>query len=128
MLETVWNREKHDIESILADTIPCLGHKREAKEWERFKPDSYYWEGKRQKGSSGSIDGWSGNEIADMPSCIWDDLEPLVNNCLELGMAPPSMANARQAHIPKAGKGIRNDGATNAAALRPICIFLVEYG
>ena len=47
--KTVWERDKLSIDAILADTLPCLGHKREPRVWERLRLDAYYWEAKRQK-------------------------------------------------------------------------------
>ena len=39
-----------------------------------------------------------------------------------LGLTPARLCEARQAHIPKAGKKTREDGALEASAMRPITV------
>ncbi|CAE8635053.1 unnamed protein product [Polarella glacialis] len=54
---------------------------------------------------------------------MWEAIAAMFRDCERLGLAPEDLANARQAHIPKEGKDVREtDGALHAAAMRPITV------
>ena len=119
----VWKRPSPELSDLRETLQRTLGPAREIQKWSAVSGAELEKEAKKQTGTAASVDGWSGDEVASFPLVIWDRIAMFFRNCERLGSAPEQFGFARQAHIPKEGKGVReHDGALHAAAMRPITI------
>ena len=103
----VWNRKQPDHDEVMKKVVEVLGPKRKTCEWKTLTAEQLLEEAKRQKNSSGGIDGLGGNEVSALPLEIWEVIASIFADFASIGEAPEAFRLVRQAHIPKAGKGIR---------------------
>ena len=119
----VWKRPGPELSDLRETLQHTLGPAREIQKWSAVSGAELEKEAKKQTGTAASVDGWSGDEVASFPLVIWDRIAMFFRDCERLGSAPEQFGFARQAHIPKEGKGVReHEGALHAAAMRPITI------
>ncbi|CAE8653111.1 unnamed protein product [Polarella glacialis] len=119
----VWHRSGPDLGNLHQLLEKVLGPKRKQQKWAHVSATELAREAKKQAGAAASVDGWSGDEVVSFSIEIWEAVAAMFRDCERLGLAPEDLANARQAHIPKEGKDVREtDGALHAAAMRPITV------
>ena len=119
----VWERPSPELSGLRETLQHTLGPAHEILTWPAVSGAELEKEAKKQTSTVASVDGWSGDGEASFASVIWDRIAMFFHNCERLGSAPEHFGFARQAHIPKEGKGVReDDGALHAAAMRPITI------
>ena len=81
-------------------------------------------EASKLKGKSGSVDGWLGDELCDLPQGVFERTAALYDAFERAGMIPQVWMLARQSHIPKANAV---DGVHEAEKLRPITVLSPWY-
>ncbi|CAE8609210.1 unnamed protein product [Polarella glacialis] len=119
----VWHRSGPDLGNLHQLLEKVLGPKRKQQKWAHVSATELAKEAKKQAGAAASVDGWSGDEVVSFSIEMWEAIAAMFRDCERLGLAPEDLANARQAHIPKEGKDVREtDGALHAAAMRPIAV------
>ncbi|CAE8638515.1 unnamed protein product, partial [Polarella glacialis] len=119
----VWHRSGPDLGNLHQLLEKVLGPKRKQQKWAHVSATELAKEAKKQAGAAASVDGWSGDEVVSFSIEMWEAIAAMFRDCERLGLAPEDLANARQAHIPKEGKDVREtDGALHAAAMRPITV------
>ncbi|CAE8741494.1 unnamed protein product [Polarella glacialis] len=119
----VWHRSGPDLGNLHQLLEKVLGPKRKQQKWAHVSAAELAKEAKKQAGAAASVDGWSGDEVVSFSIEMWEAIAAMFRDCERLGLAPEDLANARQAHIPKEGKDVREtDGALHAAAMRPITV------
>ncbi|CAE8741924.1 unnamed protein product [Polarella glacialis] len=119
----VWRRSGPDLGNLHQLLEKVLGPKRKQQKWAHVSATERAKEAKKQAGAAASVDGWSGDEVVSFSIEMWEAIAAMFRDCERLGLAPEDLANARQAHIPKEGKDVREtDGALHAAAMRPITV------
>ena len=82
---------------------------------------------KKQKGKSGSFDGWGGTEVALWHVSMWTSLCMAFQHMDTFPAVPAEWAILKQAHIPKDKPGTAQDGAKCASTLRPISVLSVFW-
>ncbi|CAE8731357.1 unnamed protein product, partial [Polarella glacialis] len=119
----VWHRSGPDLGNLHQLLEKVLGPKRKQQKWAHVSATELAKEAKKQAGAAASVDGWSGDEVVSFSIEMWEAIAAMFRDRERLGLAPEDLANARQAHIPKEGKNVREiDGALHAAAMRPITV------
>ncbi|CAE8696292.1 unnamed protein product, partial [Polarella glacialis] len=119
----VWHRSGPDLGNLHQLLEKVLGPKRKQQKWAHVSATELAKEAKKQAGAAASVDGWSGDEVVSFSIEMWEAIAAMFRDCERLGLAPEDLANARQAHMPKEGKDVREtDGALHAAAMRPIAV------
>ncbi|CAE8584053.1 unnamed protein product [Polarella glacialis] len=119
----VWRRSGPDLGNLHQLLEKVLGPKRKQQKWAHVSATELAKEATKQAGAAASVDGWSGDEVVSFSIEMWEAIAAMFRDCERLGLAPEDLANARQAHIPKEGKDVREtDGALHAAAMRPITV------
>ncbi|CAE8740278.1 unnamed protein product [Polarella glacialis] len=119
----VWRRSGPDLGNLHQLLEKVLGPKRKQQKWAHVSATELAKEAKKKAGAAASVDGWSGDEVVSFSIEMWEASAAMFRDCERLGLAPEDLANARQAHIPKEGKDVREtDGALHAAAMRPITV------
>ncbi|CAE8683932.1 unnamed protein product [Polarella glacialis] len=119
----VWHRSGPDLGNLHQLLEKVLGPKRKQQKWAHVSATELAKEAKKQAGAAASVDGWSGDEVVSFSIEMWEAIAAMSRDCERLGLAPEDLANAREAHIPKEGKDVREtDGALHAAAMRPITV------
>ncbi len=74
------------------------------------------------------VDGWSGQEVAEMSSWMRGTLYPFLVRCNEVGQVPSRWKVIRQVHLTKGSRKKKKKGeATKAEDLRPISIYSVFW-
>ena len=121
--KTVWERESPDETESWRRIDEALGERVLPQAWNGLEGEELAKAAKKMSGGSPGVDGWHGDELANFPKEVWDDLSVLFGLCEDSGLTPSVWKEARQVHIPKPGKKKREDGATDAGNLRPICVF-----
>ena len=113
----VWKRPSPELSDLRETLQRTLGPAREIHKGSAVSGAELEKEAKKQTGIAAGVDGWSGDEVASFPLVIWDRIAMFFRDCERLGSAPEQFGFARQAHIPKEGKGVReHDGPST---LRP---------
>ncbi|CAE7729929.1 unnamed protein product, partial [Symbiodinium necroappetens] len=81
---------------------------------------------KRKAGSSPGVDGWSGDEVAELTPEAWRTFETLLLRWFRRGSFPQVWQQSRQIHLPKDEPDIKS-GSLRADQLRPITIMSVWW-
>ena len=76
------------------------------------------------KGKAGSMDGWSGDELCDLPLEVFNTAASLFQTFEREGLVPAAWTAARQVHLPKA---VAVDSVHEAEKLRPITVLSAWY-
>ena len=120
--KVLWQRElpwKAHLREIL-DVSPVV----QPWEWNPVTASAILAEAVKLKGKSGSVDGWLGDELCDLPLCVFDRAAVLFAAYEKAGLVPQIWTQARQAHIPKENAV---DGIHEAEKLRPITVLSSWY-
>lgn len=124
----IWEREVSDEEIPPEDYLRRCG----------FAPvDPQHWEGVslaalrkvavRQKGSSGSTDGWTGDEVFCFPPIMVQAVHQLFRLIEHIGRFPAQWGESRQVHLDKGKPPRQQDEAISAANLRTISVLSVFW-
>ena len=125
---SIWDRGRPNLEETIQQMTPLLGPRQRSTAWDPLTVKDIFAAASQQKGKSPGIDGFSGDEVAHLPFVFWQDALHIFQEFERTGYVPDAWTEIRQVHIPKPDKGKRSsDGATDVAALRPICILSVWF-
>ncbi|CAE7715407.1 unnamed protein product, partial [Symbiodinium sp. CCMP2456] len=128
----VWNRPPVDMPAVRGrvlsecqhhNVMPLPNH-----EWSAVTSDEFASCASRLKGKASGLDGWTGDEISSLPPDAFDLFAKFCVGCETSERLPNAWQLAKQSHLPKASKGLRQaDGAHDVGGLRPLSIFSCWY-
>ena len=67
------------------------------------------------------MDGWTGDEVADLPLCVFEYLAKLYQQFEASGLVPTQWTWCKQVHLPK------NEAASDCKDFRPVAIMSIFY-
>ena len=128
----VWDRPHVEMSAVRERVLAeCQNHgplPHHVSEWSAVTADEFAACASRLKGKAGGLDGWSGDEICSLPPGAFDLFASFCACCESSGRLPTEWQLAKQSHLPKACKGIRQaDGARDVCGLRPLSVFSCWY-
>lgn len=117
--QEIWNRPT-DCEQAYLKAAP---HVPEVPKLPSTPMDPYCVQGvlAKMKGKAGSLDGWSGNEVCELPLSVVTELTTLFHLFEKNGKVPQQWYWIKQSHIPK------KPDATECRDFRPISVMSIWY-
>ena len=92
--DLTWRENLRKILAVSPRSVPW--------EWTPVGAQDLIKEAAKLKGKSASVDGWLGQELCDLPPCVFERVACLFHEFEKSGLAPSIWQHARQVHIPKA--------------------------
>ena len=83
---TVWDRPLPNLNRQIHQCCDVLGDPVAPAAWESLSPQALA--AAAATAQRGSSDGWSGDDVACIPLCIWLELAPFFEACERLGVVP----------------------------------------
>jgi hypothetical protein len=128
----IWRR---DVQVDMAAVRDALGEEVPEQQWGDFFDEQceddmakhVLAEMRRKRGSSAGLDGWSGDEVGDMPLVVAKAFLHFMRRCLHAGRAPATWTQIRQVQLRKPGAQDDADGCLMVKDLRPVSIMSVWW-
>jgi len=127
-LQDYWDRiwdhaDDDDDHDAQRDTVLADLQQRQQQVWPDLETGDYETAAAAQAGKAGGIDGWTGDDLANLPAQAWPGLTRVLN-AMDKTTLPRLWRHARQAHKPKPGATTLADGGRSISAdkLRPLSI------
>ena len=116
-----WTRpEVPNIAEVARDWVQALGRDTHPLQWEDVTAAELQAAARQLCGSGGGPDGFSGDEVADLPVEVWQAMAAQVQRWLLQGRVPQILKHLRQVQVPK--DGVVDGSVTDPANLRPISV------
>ena len=109
------------------EIVQNIGPPAAQQTWQTPTGHQLWLRAKEQAGCAAGLDGWTGNEVYMCTEEMWDVVADFFSQGYTLGLLPTEITCLRQCHLPKEGKGLRQDGARDVWSLRPISISSVLW-